>query len=509
MAAGSTVSQASSKGLPRGQVSRPDQVAIVDIGSNSVRLVIYESFSRAPATVHNEKVICAIGRNMVTTGRLHEEGMAMALEALARFRLMADALSVSHREAVATAAARDAQNGPEFIRQAESIWGTPIRVLSGHEEARLAAEGVLSGTPDADGLVADLGGGSLDMVTVRGGETGAAQTLPFGPLRLMDLSKNDPGKARKLVDNGLGNIAELGDLSNRSLYAVGGIWRSFARLEMEESGYPLHVLHHYVIPRARALRLCKVVSQLSRKSLERMKIISRRRAEALPYGAVVLERLLLKSSLKDVVVSAYGLREGLLHAGLPVEERRKDPLVEFAAAMNGRQARAPSHADEMMQWADPLFADDPDGLRRVRHAAFLFSDIGWRRHPDERAYGAFNQVLTAPFGGADHRDRALIATAVYYRYSGDEDFPRELKRAGLLAPADEKHAHRLGLAARLAFALSASAPGELPRYRLKLTPSKVIVEVPGSRRTIAAEGVQKRLGALAESFGRRGEILIG
>src|SRR5579863_5285569 len=212
---------------PKGQATVSSKargpIAIVDIGSNSVRLVIYEGQTRVAATLHNEKSICAIGRDMVTTGRLHAEGCAAALEALSRFRMMADGLKVEHRDAVATAAARDASNGAEFIRRAESAWGRPIRILAGEDEARIAAEGVVAGIPDADGLVADLGGGSLDMVPVKNGHTGAAFTLPFGPLRLMDQSKGDPDKARDIVDKGLKNIPNL---SAQALYAVGGAWRS-------------------------------------------------------------------------------------------------------------------------------------------------------------------------------------------------------------------------------------------------------------------------------------------
>lgn len=495
------------RGLARSARDQP--VAIVDIGSNSVRLVIYESFSRTPAVVHNEKAICAIGRGMVSTGRLNDDGIGLALEALARFRMLADAHNVNAREAVATAAARDAANGREFIRRAESAWGGPIRVLSGEEEAHLAAQGVLAGIPDADGLAADLGGGSLDMVTVKGGRTSAATTMPFGPLRLMDTAHDDPDDARKLVDKGLESFAALGDLDGRSLYAVGGVWRSFARVDMEETNYPLHVLHNYEIPRGRALKMCKIVAQQSRKSLERMKIVSRRRAEALPYGAVVLERLLLASGIKQVVISAYGLREGLLHAQLPPAERAKDPLIEFAAATNGRISREPRHAEEMFQWMEGLFAGESDEERRVRHATCLFSDMGWRRHPDDRPLGAFNQVLTAPFAGASHRARAAIATAIFHRYSGDEDFPREIAAHDLLSEEDDLLARRIGLAARLAFALSASSPGELPHYKLRMTPTRMLVELARRREAIAGEPVQKRLGALAAAFDRKGEILIG
>jgi exopolyphosphatase/guanosine-5'-triphosphate,3'-diphosphate pyrophosphatase len=445
---------------------------------------------------------------MVTTGRLHEDGIALALEALSRFRVMADALGVHVRQAVATAAARDAQNGRDFVAAAEKAWGAPVRVLSGAQEAGLAAEGVLSAIPGADGLVADLGGGSLDMSVVRHGVPAEAMTLPFGPLRLMDRAEGNAEKARRLADEGLKPLSRLCPFGGRSLYAVGGIWRSLARVDMEDIAYPLHVLHHYVIPRTRAIRLCRAVAGLSRKSLERMKVVPKRRAEALPYGAVVLERLLAQGGFKAVVISAAGLREGLLFAALPPEERAQDPLIAFAAAVNGRAARAPAHAEEMFAWTAPLFADEEPELARVRRAACLFSDTGWRRHPDDRAFGAFNQVLTAPFAGADHRARALIATATYHRYRGDEDFPRELMEAGLLSDADERRARRYGLAARLAFALSASAAGELPRYRLELGPARLVLGVPPGRARILGDPVQKRLAVLAESLGRKGEIVL-
>jgi exopolyphosphatase/guanosine-5'-triphosphate,3'-diphosphate pyrophosphatase len=495
---------------PKGQAPNSSKlrgpVAIVDIGSNSVRLVVYEAQNRVAATLQNEKSICAIGRDMVTTGRLHAEGCTAALEALSRFRMIADGLNVEARDAVATAAARDASNGAEFIRRAEAAWGRPIRILAGEDEARIAAEGVVAGIPDADGLAADLGGGSLDMVSVKDGQTGTAYTMPFGPLRLMDQSKGDPDKARDIVDKGLKNIP---DLSVSALYAVGGAWRSFARVDMEEHDYPLHVLQHYIIPRARALRLCRLLAGLSKDSVRKIKVVSKRRAESLPYGAVVLERLLEAGSIKDVVISAFGLREGLLYARLPPEERAKDPLVEFARAANQRNARVPVHAQEMFDWTQPLFENDTAEMRRIREASAFFSDLAWRRHPDDRATGAFAQVLNAPFAGASHRARALIAASVFHRYSGDEDFPQHMALAGLLDKDDEKRALVLGLTWRFAFSLSASAAGELPNYRLRMTPSKVVLEVPTRREAIAGEPVQRRLGELADALGRKGEILVG
>ncbi|HUJ47496.1 MAG TPA: Ppx/GppA family phosphatase [Rhizomicrobium sp.] len=508
MPAFDTTADAKAPQTSRGQRGRGGPVAIVDIGSNSVRLVVYESFSRTPAVMHNEKAICAIGRNMVSTGRLNDEGIALAIEALARYRMIADALHVDLREAVATAAARDAPNGDEFVRKAEAVWGGPIRILSGEEEARVAAEGVLSGIPDADGLAADLGGGSLDMVPVKNGKTGEALTFPFGPLRLVDLAKGDADRARDIVDEGLAQLQNSA-LKGRTLYAVGGVWRSFARVDMEDVGYPLHVLHNYEIPRPRALKLARVVSRMGRKSIDKMGVISRRRAEALPYGAIVLERLLEASDVDRVVISAFGLREGLLHVQLPAEERAKDPLIEFAAGVNRRQSRVAGHAGELFEWMEPLFPGESDEERRIRQAVCLFSDIGWRRHPDDRALGAFNQVVTAPFAGASHRARALIATAIFHRYSGDEDFPRGIAAHDLLSEEDGARAVRLGLAARLGFALSVSALGELAKDRIRMTPTRVLLEISRRREAISGEPVPKRLGELAQSLGRKGEILIG
>jgi exopolyphosphatase/guanosine-5'-triphosphate,3'-diphosphate pyrophosphatase len=346
------------------------------------------------------------------------------------------------------------------------------------------------------------------MVSVRQGRTGDAFTLPIGPLRLMDAARGDADKARKLVDEGLERLHLIG-LKDRALYAVGGIWRSFARVDMEENGYPLHVLQEYEIPRRRALRLCEVLANLSKKSVERMKVVSRRRAESLPYGAIVLERLLLACDLKSVIISAYGLREGLLYARLSPEERALDPLLEFAEAANARAAREPAHAPEMFAWMAPLFLSENAELRRMRQAACLFSDIAWRRHPDDRAVGAFTQVLTAPFAAASHRTRAMIASSVFHRYNGDEDFPREIASAELLGRDDEAQALAIGLACRLAFALSASSAGALPLYRLRMTPAKIVLDLPRRHEAIAGEPVQKRLGALASALGRKGEILIG
>jgi len=484
-------------------------IAVVDIGSNSVRLVIYEGPWRHAAALHNEKAICAIGRNMVSTGQLDPEGMQFALETLARFRELCDGHRVVDAGAVATSAARDATNGREFIKSAEKALGRPIRILSGEEEARVAAEGTLAGIPGADGLVADLGGGSLDMVTVRDGKTGAAATLPFGPLRLMDVAGAKLDKARGVVEKGLDKLDFAKSLKGRALYAVGGIWRALAHVDMEEEEYPLRVLHHYVIPSGRAVKLCRVVSGLSRKSLERMHSVPKRRAEALPYGAVVMEEMIQTFGLKEVVVSAYGLREGVLRQKLKPDEAAKDPLIAFAQDLNQRESRVAGHAPELFAWMTALFPKETESQRRIREAACLFSDIGWRRHPDDRAMGAFAQVLLGNYGGADHHERALMASAVYYRYAGDGDVPVATGVSRLLTAEGDLLAQQIGLAARLAFGLSGALKSELPEITLKLTKDVVALEIPSAKKALLGETVHKRLADIARAFDRKGQASVG
>ncbi|HYM18972.1 MAG TPA: Ppx/GppA phosphatase family protein [Micropepsaceae bacterium] len=488
------------------KTNRP--VAVVDIGSNSVRLVIYEGPWRHASALHNEKSICAIGRNMVSTGKLDADGMEFAVETLTRFRELCAGHNVRNVGAVATAAARDASNGRDFIRRAEKALGYKIRILSGEDEARIAAEGTLAGIPDADGLVADLGGGSLDMVTVKNGKTGDAATLPFGPLRLMDLSGGGINKARNIVEKGLDKLDFSKSLKGRALYAVGGIWRALAHVDMDQESYPLRVLHHYVMPGKRAVQLCRVVSGLSRKSLEKMRSVPKRRADALPFGALVMEEMIHGFDLKEVVVSAYGLREGVLQRKLSEEESQKDPLIEFARDLGARESRTPAHGEELFNWMSPLFPKETKLERRIREAACLFSDIGWRRHPDDRAMGAFAQVLRGAYGGADHHERAVMATAVYYRYTGEDDFPEDTNIGGLLGPEGAVWALQIGLAARLGFGLSGAIAGELQRMNLQLSKETVALEVPPRKKTLIGDSVEKRLDDLAEAFGRKGQVVF-
>jgi exopolyphosphatase/guanosine-5'-triphosphate,3'-diphosphate pyrophosphatase len=480
-------------------------VAVVDIGSNSVRLVIYDRLWRSPATLFNEKSLCAIGRQMVTTGKLDEGGSDAAVAALRRFREIVAAAGISRIEAVATAAVRDAKNGNEFVVRAREALGTPIRILTGEEEARLATEGVLAAIPDADGVVGDLGGGSLELAYVADGKQSEGVTLPFGPLRLMDACDGKIERARDIVDAGLEKVPGLDKLKGKALYAVGGVWRNIARIHLDDVEHPIAVLHHYEIPRDKVLSFTQLVAGLSRKSLEGTRGVTRRRAEAIPFGAVVMERLVKAAKLDRVVISAFGLREGVLFSRLSAEERAKDPLLAACEDMAKRTGRDEALGRVLDKWTAPLFPGLDKRHDRLRRAACYLADTGWRGHPDHRSEQSFIEILYTPFIAVDHPGRALLALAMFHRHGGDDE--RVIKRVQrFVGDETAQLARQIGLAMRAAMVMAGPAPEMLSHTSVKLTEKSLLVTIPKAHQALVAEAITKRLDVLAQALDRQTRI---
>ncbi|MGQ0663248.1 MAG: Ppx/GppA phosphatase family protein [Pseudomonadota bacterium] len=483
----------------RKAVSASRHVGVIDIGSNSVRLVVFDAVSRTPQPIFNEKVLCSLGRGLEASGRLNREGMELALLNLRRFASLAAAMGVGRLEAMATAAVRDAADGPEFVAAVRRRAGLDVRVLSGAEEARLSALGVVSGMPAADGLMGDLGGGSLELVALNGGRLGRHATLPFGPLRLADATASGV-KPNEIIDEALAGLTWLDRVEGRSFYAVGGAWRAIARLHMAHVDYPLRVIHHYSLPRDQAEDFLDLIAHLSRDSLERISRIPRRRVEALPVAALVLERILARARPRRLVFSALGLREGCLYAALPPALRRRDPLIAAASDMAARSARFALDGRRLHGWIEELFADTTAEARRLHLAACLLADIAWGEHPDYRAELAFLRVLRLPLTGIDHAGRAWIALAVFARYAGSSAAEVMRPAIHLLDEERRREAGRLGLALRLAFTLSGGAPKILRHVALVPGAKNLKLVLKKSARALIGESVERRLAALAEAF---------
>jgi exopolyphosphatase/guanosine-5'-triphosphate,3'-diphosphate pyrophosphatase len=491
-----------------------EPIGVVDIGSNSVRLVVYEGAVRAPTPVFNEKVLCGLGRSVATTGSLSSESVERAMAALARFRVIASILSVKNLRVIATAAVRDAQNGQAFVEQGERVLGVPIEVLSGQREARLAAQGIMMGFVDADGIAGDMGGGSLELIDLAGDQLKEAATAPLGGLRLIGSTGNKLDRAVEVIDSALANLPWLADGADRTFYAVGGTWRALAKLHMDQIHYPLRVMQGYRLSAREALNLCEQFRKV-KKPLEIPGIagVSRARREVLPFGALVLERIVKRIKPREVVFSVFGIREGLIYSLLPPSEKIRDPLISFCEDYAELRARSAKHARELCRWTDQLFSDpsceETAEERRLRHAACLLSDVGWRAHPDYRGEQSVNTIAHAGLGGVDHPGRIFLALSVFYRHEAEltaEQLPDRLR--SLVSKRVQRRARILGTAIRAAHMLSIGMSGIIDQTQLFYENGKLVLTIPRHYAALDGERLRRRFGALAELIGKKPEIRI-
>ncbi len=498
---------------PQGRIRGLDPVAIIDIGSNSVRLIVYEGLRRSPTPIFNEKMLAGLGKSVATSGNLEIPAMNRALAALSRYRVVANQLGASAIHAVATAAVRDASNGAEFVGKVESLLGVKVRVLTGKQEANLAAQGVVSGFMDPKGVVGDLGGGSLELVRINGTKTTYPESLRLGVLRLADTASGSQKRAAKIVRSALVNDRAINNLKNGVFYAIGGSFRALATMHMMQMGYPLHVMHHYDISAREALDFARMVRRADLSMLPGVDLVSRARRPLLGFAATVLEQIILCGKPDRIVFSALGVREGVLFELLDKKDRKRDPLIEACQELATLRSRSPQHAKELCLWTDKIFSAkylcETKEERRLRHAACLLADIGWRAHADYRSEQSLNIIAHAAFVGIDHPGRAFLALTVYFRYVGlgDEYLSpriRELTSSRLM-----ERARMLGATLRVAYLLSAAAPGVINRMPVTFGKGKITLHLSGDQVPLKGERLQNRLGALGKLMGLSGEIKLG
>lgn len=481
--------------------------AIIDIGSNTVRLVVYGGTMRAPTVLLNEKVTAKLGREIAATGRLAEESMALALRGLRRFALLLADLGITDVETVATAAVRDAANGAQFAAELRAIGLSP-RVISGEEEALLSAHGVIGAFPDARGIVADLGGGSLELVRVAGGTTEGASSLPLGTLRLPD--HRPPGRKgvaarndmRKSLDKALRkagwDLSAHPPAANGALYLVGGTWRAMAVYCMAARGHPLSDPHGFTLDLASAQELAANLAASESDALKGRDRISAMRAEKLPDAAVLLQALLARLVPERVVFSSWGLREGLLYDRLPAHTRSQDPLLAGVAVFASQRGTEPTLATRMAAWTLDAAPAREHGSERLRLAATMLALAAMQIEPNIRLPQAINWALHKRWIGIDGKGRAMLAAAI--AANGNQlSLPEEVRA---LASEDAlEEAVRWGLALRLARRLGAHSRRSLEVSRLGIADDTLVLQLVESHAALFGAPSEKDLKLLAGRLG--------
>jgi exopolyphosphatase/guanosine-5'-triphosphate,3'-diphosphate pyrophosphatase len=481
--------------------SRQEPYGIVDIGSNSVRLIVYEQLSRAPLPRFNEKSLCRLADGLAQTGAIGGDSFRRTVEALRRFRAITDAMGVKRVEATATEAIRRASNGGELRDAIKSETGIAVRVLSGEEEARFATLGVISGFFRPVGLVGDMGGGSVEFAEALDDHVGENwASVPLGALPVEAIMTAGAVEAKRHIDKVLsGHLAKFSHSS--TFYAVGGGWRALAKAHMTATNAPVHVVHGYAIDAVGARNFAKQVARMPPGKLATMSGVPARRARTLPAAAMMLDRILKRVAPKRVIFSALGLREGYIYSQLSPADRYLDPLVEGAQFIGLPLARVPEFPQQLLPWTEQLFPEEVAAHARLRSAVCALSDMAWRDHPDLRAEQSFRRILQFPFIGVNHGERAYLATAIHARYDGDFDAPYLSPAVGLLSVEARRRAHILGRAILLAYRLSGGAPAVLQASRLRSERDRVRLEVDKAARAPDSEIVRERATSLAKALG--------
>lgn len=473
------------------------RTAIIDIGSNSIRLVAYAGARRAPAVVFNEKVMAGLGKSLSDDGRIGDKAFARGIAALDRFATLCDEMRIDSVTCVATAAVREASNGEEFIAAVRRL-GLEVRLLSGEDEAEISGMGVLSSIPDADGIVADLGGGSLELVRVAKGRIHRKCSLPFGVLRLAEIRSHGTKELERRVKVALASEGWTAKEAGLPLYLVGGSLRSLARVDMTLNKHPLPVMHHHEITLDSGLKLARVLAHLGSDKLAKIPDLSFSRIPTLGDAAALLSILIRQLDTQRLIVSSSGLREGVLYQALPKSVRMQDPLLAAVEAQGARYARFSANGRLLNDWIEPIFAAESALAHKLRLAACLLSDVAWSANPSFRAEHGLEAALHGNWGGIDITGRVVMGQALYSCYSGTT---KPFKGIPVSVSDDDiRQAIRWGLAMRLAQRLSGGISEILRRSRLELSKDAVTLVLPRDLAGLYGEAVDRRLRQFADTM---------
>lgn len=497
--------------MPNELQSQDNYFAVLDIGSNSVRFVVYTNIARTPDTVFNEKVLCGLGKEIGSSGAMDQKAMDKAIAAIKRFAALSRQMKVKNTYSFATAAVRDASNGDAFIKLVNETTGYSVDVLEGAEEARLAALGVISGYPGAKGIVGDLGGGSLELARVDNGKVYECISLPIGPLRLLHQTAGDHQAFKGIVKSAFKTVSWLKDSKDQNLYLVGGAWRNIARLLLISRKEPIAVLQGFNVPAKTMKEFVATLAKMDIDDLPNKSLIPPRRREILPEAAYLLKKLISKTKMTNICVSSFGVREGAIYDRLDSDQQQLDPLLYSCRSVAQERSRFPEHGDMLYEWIKPLFPkldERNPQLDRLNKAVCILSDIAWRAHPDYKAERAVEFALHGKWLDVTHRDRAYLGVALNQAYGGKYVKPYIRDVLSLLSKKEQMQARALGAASRLAHRLSGGAVEALSNSKLQMDSSQITLLIDRDHDEIYGSIVKRRLKVLSALLERDYEVIL-
>lgn len=480
------------------------RVGVIDVGSNSVRMVVFDGAARSPAYFFNEKVMCGLGRDFTETGHLHPEGRTRALGAMKRFSRLAEGMGADPISVVATAAMREAEDGPDFAAEVERETGLRMWVVDGCEEARLSAQGVMLGWPGAEGLVCDIGGSSMELARIGDGTVGPRVTSGLGPLRLQGLGSRKAQKAE--IKSVVADLVDKMGTDHRRLFLVGGSWRAIAKLDMVRRDYPLHVLHEYRMTPSTVQATAKFIADHSQEDLRAMSGIGEARMALVPLAALVLKHLIRALKPREIAISSYGIREGMLYEQMPQRLRDRDPLIEACRFAEKKDARLPGFGRSLHRFIAPLFKSAPAHRHRIIRAACLLHDVSWRAHPDYRHEACFDNATRANLGGMTHSERLFLGLSLLHRYKNSRSGTRFDEMIGILSDREIAEAEVLGRAMRFGAMFSAETPNSLGELDWFPKKKHLILRLSRTAEDLFGEVAQARFASLVSALDATSEV---
>lgn len=484
------------------------RVGVVDVGSNSVRMVVFDGAARSPAYFYNEKIMCGLGKALAETGRLNPEGRVRALAALKRFSALADGLGIQPLTVVATAATREAEDGPDFQAQVLRECGLKLWVIDGDEEARLSAQGVLLGWPEAKGIVVDIGGNSMELARIGDGRVGKRVSTQLGPFRLQQVAGGPKKRQAHILQTLRAAKEDIASEPGARLYLVGGSWRVIARLDMERRNYPLTVLHEYRMTPQGLLDTLDWIAASDMAVLRARTGTSAERMELIPLASEVLRELITVFRPSEIDVSAYGIREGILYEQMPDRLRARDPLIEAARMAEMTSARVPGFGKKLYDFLLPLFPEASFERLRLIKAACLLHDTTWRAHPDYRAEVCFDNATRANLGGLDHPGRVFLGLSLLHRYKNSRAGSRMEHLFRLLSDDEIQAAEVLGKAMRFGAMFSLTDPALAGALRWNPQSRALTLTLTEQGASLYGEVAAARFASLAQAMKAVAEVVL-